>query len=148
MRPQGAALLCGGQGKGATPEDELSGVKSRELLLGKSRQLFNQPAKIAGGQQQHGIVLAQLRANSGKALLAGMDGRGLHAGCAHALHDLMETRLLMGRSPLVRRLGMIQAQIHAMLDEAPPGPLRAVSLCAGQGRDLIGVLASHPRALT
>jgi hypothetical protein len=45
----------------------------------------------------------------------------------------------------VRRLGLIQAQIRAMLDEAPSGPLRAVSLCAGQGRDLIGVLASHPR---
>src|ERR1017187_7689886 len=30
-------------------------------------------------------------------------------------------------------------------DNAPPGPLRAVSMCAGQGRDLIGVLASHPR---
>ena len=31
------------------------------------------------------------------------------------------------------------------LDAAPPGPLHAVSLCAGQGRDLIGVLARHPR---
>ena len=31
------------------------------------------------------------------------------------------------------------------LDAAPPGPLHAISLCAGQGRDLIGVLARHPR---
>ena len=40
---------------------------------------------------------------------------------------------------------MVQAQIAAALDAAPPGPLRAVSMCAGQGRDLIPVLASHPR---
>ena len=48
-------------------------------------------------------------------------------------------------SPLAQRLAAVQAQIAAMLDQAPPGPLRAVSLCAGQGRDLIGVLAGHPR---
>src|SRR5579863_9940360 len=59
----------------------------------------------------------------------------------HAWHETYEDP----HSPLVRRLGMIQGQIRAMLDEAPPGPLRAISLCAGQGRDLIGVLAGHPR---
>jgi hypothetical protein len=59
----------------------------------------------------------------------------------HAWHEAYENP----HSPLVRRLGMIQAQIRAMLDQAPTGPLRAISLCAGQGRDLIGVLASHPR---
>jgi hypothetical protein len=48
-------------------------------------------------------------------------------------------------SPLAQRLAAVQAQIAAVLDQAPPGPLRAVSLCAGQGRDLIGVLAGHPR---
>jgi Putative methyltransferase len=48
-------------------------------------------------------------------------------------------------SPLAQRLAAVQAQIAAALDQAPPGPLRAVSLCAGQGRDLIGVLAGHPR---
>ena len=48
-------------------------------------------------------------------------------------------------SPLAQRLAAVQAQIAATLDQAPPGPLRAVSLCAGQGRDLIGVLAGHPR---
>ena len=48
-------------------------------------------------------------------------------------------------SPLARRLAAVQAQIAAALDRAPPGPLRAVSMCAGQGRDLIGVLAQHPR---
>ncbi|MDX6353879.1 MAG: hypothetical protein QOF98_782 [Streptomyces sp.] len=48
-------------------------------------------------------------------------------------------------SPLVRRLRSVQEQIALALDQAPPGPLRAVSVCAGQGRDLIGALADHPR---
>ena len=46
---------------------------------------------------------------------------------------------------LARRLAAVQDQIRAALDAAPPGPLHAVSLCAGQGRDLIGALAGHPR---
>lgn len=48
-------------------------------------------------------------------------------------------------SSLARRLAAVQERIKVTLDEAPPGPLRAVSLCAGQGRDLIGALAGHPR---
>jgi len=48
-------------------------------------------------------------------------------------------------SSLAARLAAVQAQIAAVLGQAPPGPLRAVSMCAGQGRDLIGVLAGHPR---
>ena len=46
---------------------------------------------------------------------------------------------------LSRRLAAVQGQIRAASDAAKPGPLRAISLCAGQGRDLIGVLAGHPR---
>jgi hypothetical protein len=46
---------------------------------------------------------------------------------------------------LARRLAAVQDQIRAALDAAPPGPLHAISLCAGQGRDLIGALARHPR---
>jgi hypothetical protein len=46
---------------------------------------------------------------------------------------------------LARRLAAVQDQVRAALDAAPPGPLHAVSLCAGQGRDLIGALAPHPR---
>jgi Putative methyltransferase len=46
---------------------------------------------------------------------------------------------------LAQRLAAVQGQIQAALDVAPPGRLHAVSLCAGQGRDLIGVLARHPR---
>lgn len=49
-------------------------------------------------------------------------------------------------SGLARRLTWVQDQIRAALDAAPAGPIRAISLCAGQGRDLLGVLAGHHRA--
>ncbi|MBW8487600.1 SAM-dependent methyltransferase [Actinomadura parmotrematis] len=48
-------------------------------------------------------------------------------------------------SSLSRRLATVRARVAAALDAAPPGPVRAVSLCAGQGRDLIGAVAAHPR---
>jgi ubiquinone/menaquinone biosynthesis C-methylase UbiE len=46
---------------------------------------------------------------------------------------------------LARRLGAVQDQIRRALDGQPPGPLRVLSVCAGQGRDLLGVLVGHPR---
>ena len=48
-------------------------------------------------------------------------------------------------SPLHQRLQIVQRHIAAVVDSAPEGAIRAVSLCAGQGRDLIGALAVHPR---
>ena len=48
-------------------------------------------------------------------------------------------------SSMARRLRAVQEQIRRALDAAPPGPLTAVSLCAGEGRDLLPVLADHPR---
>lgn len=48
-------------------------------------------------------------------------------------------------SRLAMRLRIVQAQIRAALDNSPPGELCAISLCAGQGRDLLEVLADHPR---
>ena len=48
-------------------------------------------------------------------------------------------------SPLHRRLQIVQRHVSATLDRAPDGPFRAISPCAGQGRDLIGVLHDHPR---
>jgi hypothetical protein len=45
-------------------------------------------------------------------------------------------------SKLAHRLEIVQARIRAALDT---GARTAVSLCAGQGRDLIGVLAGRPR---
>jgi len=48
-------------------------------------------------------------------------------------------------SALSRRLAEVRVRIREALDAAPAGPLRAISLCAGQGHDLIPVLATHPR---
>jgi hypothetical protein len=60
----------------------------------------------------------------------------------HAWHAEYETP----DSSLGRRLRVVQDKIRAALDGCPPGPLRIISLCAGQGRDLLQVLAEHPRA--
>jgi hypothetical protein len=48
-------------------------------------------------------------------------------------------------SPLARRLAVVQQCIATALDTASPGPIRFVSMCAGEGRDLLGVLEHHPR---
>lgn len=48
-------------------------------------------------------------------------------------------------SSLHLRLLVVQDLIAATLDEAPPGPVRVTSMCAGQGRDLIGVARRHRR---
>ncbi len=51
-------------------------------------------------------------------------------------------------STLSQRLAAVQSMLRAALDEIPnthPGPVRIVSLCAGQGRDVIDVVATHPR---
>lgn len=48
-------------------------------------------------------------------------------------------------SLLSRRLELVQGHLRAELDRAAAGGTRLISLCAGQGRDVIGVLAGHPR---
>ena len=48
-------------------------------------------------------------------------------------------------SLLSRRLELVQGHLRAELDHAPAADIRLISLCAGQGRDVIGVLAGHPR---
>lgn len=52
-------------------------------------------------------------------------------------------------SNLSRRLRTVQARVRDALDEVAPGrtgrPIRVVSMCAGQGRDVIDVVAAHPR---
>jgi hypothetical protein len=48
-------------------------------------------------------------------------------------------------SLLSRRLELVQGHLRAELDHATAGDIRLISLCAGQGRDVIGVLAGHPR---
>jgi hypothetical protein len=48
-------------------------------------------------------------------------------------------------SSLSRRLAVVQRRLGEAIDQAPEGRIRLVSMCAGQGRDVIGVLARHRR---
>jgi hypothetical protein len=48
-------------------------------------------------------------------------------------------------SALSARLECVRSHLRRALDQAPPGPVRLVSLCAGQGRDVLGVLPGHRR---
>jgi hypothetical protein len=49
-------------------------------------------------------------------------------------------------SPLAWRLRLVQRHIAAFLDRRTDPVLRVVSACAGQGRDLLGVLSGRPDA--
>jgi hypothetical protein len=49
-------------------------------------------------------------------------------------------------SGLSRRLAIVQARLVQALDRCRPGRAQVVSMCAGQGRDVLGVLSHHPRA--
>jgi hypothetical protein len=46
---------------------------------------------------------------------------------------------------LTVRLRKVQQRLSEAISAAPAGPVRLVSLCAGQGRDVMGVLPDHPR---
>lgn len=49
-------------------------------------------------------------------------------------------------SPSLRvRLKLVSEQIALMLHECPPGPIKILSLCAGDGRDVLSALHQHPR---
>ena len=48
-------------------------------------------------------------------------------------------------SSLAERLRVVRARLDELLSAAPSGPVRILSLCAGQGRDVVGVLAGHWR---
>jgi hypothetical protein len=48
-------------------------------------------------------------------------------------------------SLLSRRGTRVQGHLRAEFERAPAGDIRVISLCAGQGRDVIGVLSGHPR---
>ncbi|MGQ0804740.1 MAG: class I SAM-dependent methyltransferase [Actinomycetota bacterium] len=48
-------------------------------------------------------------------------------------------------SSLHRRLQLVQQRIGEALATAPPGVINVISICAGQGRDLVGALRDHPR---
>lgn len=44
------------------------------------------------------------------------------------------------------RLRIVQREVAGAVSRSPASPVRLLSLCAGEGRDVIGVLADHPRA--
>lgn len=48
-------------------------------------------------------------------------------------------------SRLSSRLALVQRRLSEALTAAPRGPVNLVSLCAGQGRDVLGVLPRHRR---
>ena len=48
-------------------------------------------------------------------------------------------------SLLSRRGELVQGHLRAEFERAPAGDIRLISLCAGQGRDVIGALRGHPR---
>lgn len=56
----------------------------------------------------------------------------------HAQYDDLESRH-------TDRLEVVQELLSLALDEAPGGRLRAISICAGQARDLLPILINHPR---
>ncbi|MGM3307139.1 class I SAM-dependent methyltransferase family protein [Anabaena sp. WFMT] len=63
------------------------------------------------------------------------------------LKDWLEWHDLYNTEPkLQQRLKIVQEYISYSLDNSPTGDIRIVSLCAGDGRDLLGTLAKHPRA--
>ncbi|MGX6605295.1 SAM-dependent methyltransferase [Micromonosporaceae bacterium Da 78-11] len=48
-------------------------------------------------------------------------------------------------SKQARRLTVVRERIALLLDEMAPGPFTVIGMCAGQGLDLLPVLATHPR---
>jgi Putative methyltransferase len=56
-------------------------------------------------------------------------------------HDLYDTEPV-----LQQRLKIVQEYIAYSLNASPDGAIRVVSVCAGDGRDLLGTLKNHPRA--
>ena len=49
------------------------------------------------------------------------------------------------RSELSKRLGEVQLAIREWADAQPAGLARILSICAGQGHDVVGALADHAR---
>jgi hypothetical protein len=48
-------------------------------------------------------------------------------------------------TPLSRRLAVVQGLIRTTLDGRSPGSIHVISMCAGDGRDLLGAITDHPR---
>jgi hypothetical protein len=50
-------------------------------------------------------------------------------------------------SALAERLRIVQRRLDELLTGLPPGPIRLISMCAGQGRDVFAVIPTHQRRL-
>ena len=48
-------------------------------------------------------------------------------------------------STLLRRLFVVQRMIREYCDAVHIGPVKVLSLCSGDGRDIVGAVADHPR---
>jgi hypothetical protein len=68
----------------------------------------------------------------------GLDGRVTDWVAWHAAYDDPS-------SPLSARLRCVRSHLRDAIDQAAPGRVSLVSLCAGQGHDVIGVLPRLPR---
>ena len=49
------------------------------------------------------------------------------------------------RAGYQQRLAAVERHLGESLDLAPGGPVRIASMCAGDGRDVLRVVKSHPR---
>ena len=85
-------------------------------------------------------AVAEPGAGTGAAAGGGSDGADSHWVRWHGAYEDPSSRLSA-------RLRAVQSMLGAALDEVPAGAeeIRVVSLCAGQGRDVIDVVATHPR---
>jgi len=60
--------------------------------------------------------------------------------------DWVEWHNLYDGSPALKaRLALVRKHLAKCFELLPAGPISLLSICAGDGRDLIGVLAEHPR---
>ena len=50
-----------------------------------------------------------------------------------------------GDSQHAKRLPFVRRRIAEAINDAPAGPIRLISMCAGDGRDVLGALDGHPR---
>ena len=73
--------------------------------------------------------------------MAGDDAARKHIGTWNKWHEAYEDT----ESELVQRMLAVRRQVDAVVTEAAPGPVTVVSICGGQGRELIGALEDHPR---
>jgi hypothetical protein len=48
-------------------------------------------------------------------------------------------------SELASRMRAVRRRVAQVVESCPPGPVTVVSICGGQGRELIGALAEHGR---